>query len=239
MPPGAWSVPSRNWPSAATDEVSDRAASLLDAAAARVRGESGPDNRDTESDARRRDRRSKRAHYRDFEDLSRRSRGLSLDRENRKIAGVCAGIARHLGIEAWLARCVALTGLIFMPSVVFPAYWVAFFVMGHSPSERRRRVRRARTRGHAERRPGARRRRRRYSRAHRDHRASASPPRARFSPRQRLRAAQGDFAEAELRLRRIEAFVTSDRYALERGFAEIGASTGESSQSATDPKEKQ
>lgn len=225
--------------SAATDEVSDRAAGLLDAAAARVRGESGSDRYDSEDEPRRRDRASKRAHYRDYEDLSRRSRGLSLDRENRKIVGVCAGIARYLGIEAWMARCVALTGLIFMPSVVFPAYWVAFFVMGHSPSDRGRRLRRARAGGRAERRPGARRRRRRYRRSDRDHRAraSASASGVRFSPRQSLRAAQADFAEVELRLRRIEAFVTSDRYALERGFAEIGANA--TPRSASDQHKEQ
>lgn len=230
--------------SAATDEVSDRAASLLDAAAARVRGESGShrhetgsDRHDTEGEARRSDRASKRAHYRDFEDLSRRSRGLSLDRENRKIVGVCAGIARYLGIEAWLARCVALTGLIFMPSIVFPAYWVAFFVMGHSSSDRRARPTRAR--GRAERRGGARRRRRRYRRTDRGHRASASAAHARPSPRQSLRAAQADFAEVELRLRRIEAFVTSDRYDLERGFAEISANATATSRSATGRQEEQ
>lgn len=232
--------------SAATEEVSGRAAKLLDEAAARVRGQSssGDTGRsDDENDTGGNERRSRRVHYRDYEDLSRRSRDLYLDRDNRKIVGVCAGIARYFGIEAWVARCAALTGLIFLPSIVFPAYWIAFFVMGRSPSDRGGRIRgwagggpvreRARSRTN-ERRRAARRGRRTYDEK-RDHRSPAPEFGARFSPRRSLRAAQADFAEVELRLRRMEAFVTSDRYALERGFAEIGANAAAKSPPNTQP----
>lgn len=226
--------------SAATEEVSGRAASLLDEAAARVRGQSGLDDTsrsDDEDDTARNERRSRRVHYRDYEDLSRRSRGLYLDRENRKIVGVCAGVARYLGIEAWMARCVALTGLLFVPSVVFPAYWIAFIVMGHRPSGRG--TRRAGTERQGRRRARARGRssRRRHADADRAHRSSAPASRARYSPRENLRAAQADFAEVELRLRRMEAFVTSDRYALERGFAEIGANAAAESPPDTESRQ--
>ena len=235
--------------SAATEEVSSGAARMLDDAAARVRGESGGQRqRKRELDDRARRRRSKRVRYRDYEDLPRRSRELFLDRENRKIVGVCAGVARYFGIEAWVARCAALTGLIFLPSIVFPAYWVAFFVMGHAPSDRegtgkiRSRVGGYRAREHAqkmrrrdnERRRAARRGRRSYDEK-RDHRSPAPEFGAKFSPRQSLRAAQADLAEVELRLRRMEAFVTSDRYVLERGFAEIDANAAAESPSNTQP----
>ena len=228
---------------AATDEVSGRAARLLDEAAARIRGETGGNgndarNRDAESKPQRgearRERRSRRIHYHDYEDFVRRSRGLYLDRENRKIVGVCAGIARYLGIEAWIVRCVALTGLLFMFSVVFPAYWVAFFVMGHRPSARSRGA----SRGAWASRRG-RRKRSRTSGRKRDHRSRAPEFGAKFSPRQSLRAAQADFAEVELRLRRMEAFVTSDRYALERGFAEIGANAAAGPSSETRKEKEQ
>lgn len=230
--------------SAATEEVSGRAASLLDEAAARVRGQSSTgdtSSSDEDNETGRNERRSRRVHYRDYEDLSRRSRGLYLDRDNRKIVGVCAGVARYLGIEAWMARCVALTGLLFVPSVVFPAYWIAFIVMGHRPSARAG-TRRAGTVRHGRRRERS--SRRRHADADRDRSSSAPASRARSSPRQSLRAAQADFAEVELRLRRMEAFITSDRYALERGFAEIGAAEGspadtESTQDETDRKREQ
>ena len=232
--------------SAATEEVSGRAARLLDDAAARIRGETGDGDRggreaasEAERDEERRERRSRRIHYHDYEDHLRRSRGLYLDRENRKIVGVCAGVARYFGIEAWVARCAALTGLLFLPSIVFPAYWIAFFVMGHRPSARSGGVRRrtwkrgSRGRRRADERRRAARSGRRNSDRKSDHRSPAPEFGAKFSPRRSLRAAQADFAEVELRLRRMEAFVTSDRYALERGFAEIGANATPRSSSET------
>ncbi len=227
---------------AATEEVSSGAARLLDEAAARVRGESGGGERARadERDESLGGRRSRRVLYRDYEYLSSRSRDLYLDRENRKIVGVCAGVARYFGIEAWVARCAALTGLIFLPSIVFPAYWVAFFVMGRSPSDRygmsrawasgspaRERAEKTRSRANDRRRSA--RRGRRTCDDERDHRSPAPEFGARYSPRRSLRAAQADFAVVELRLRRMEAFVTSDRYALERGFAEIGANAAQGS----------
>ena len=225
--------------SAATEEVSSGAARMLDDAAARVRGKSGGGSqREGEHDDSASRHRSRRIRYRDYEELPRRSRELYLDRENRKIVGVCAGVARYFGIEAWVARCAALTGLIFLPSIVFPAYWVAFFVMGRAPSNRedasrrggrvggyraRARVEKMRRRAD-ERRSAARRGEgKRKRKTKRDHRSPAPEFGAKFSPRQSLRAAQADLAEVELRLRRMEAFVTSDRYELERGLAEIGA----------------
>ena len=245
--------------SAATEEVSGRAARLLDDAAARIRGESGGrDDGEPEAAGKaeraggRRERRSRRIHYDDYEDFLRRSGGLYLDRENRKIVGVCAGVARYLGIEAWVARCAALTGLLFLPSVVFPAYWVAFFVMGYRPSARadaarrnmwkggshgRKRAERLRRRADKRRREARRGRRRADSK--RDH-DSVKEFAMKFSPRQSLRAAKADFAEIELRLRRMEAFVTSDRYALDRGFAEIGAATmGRSAPGTGSPRDEQ
>ena len=228
---------------AATEEVASRAATLLDQAARRVReGADGAGASDSAGahDESPRGRRSRHVHYRDYEDLSRRSRDLYLDRENRKIVGVCAGIARYFGIEAWVARCAALTGLIFLPSIVFPAYWIAFFVMGRAPTDRssagkpRCWVGRIQARERADatssranetnetndRRSAARRGRRTYN-APSDHRSPAPEFGSRFSPRRSLRATKADFAEVELRLRRMEAFVTSDKYALDREIEEL------------------
>ena len=240
---------------AASEEVSSGAAKLLDEAAARVRGESrtrGQRQSETETGSERERstgrRRSRRIHYRDYQDLPRRSRRLYLDRENRKIVGVCGGIARYLGIESWVARCAALTGLFFLPSIVFPAYWIAFFVMGRAPSDHgsdhgkvfRSVGRRAKHGQEARRCADEKRRAARQGRRSgdkNDHHSPAPEFGAKFAPRQSLRAAQADLAEVELRLRRIEAFVTSDRYALECGFAEIDANaTAKSSPSTETPR---
>ena len=187
-PRETWSVRSRNWPRRprkkfpdAPPACSTRLRRAFEASRAlEIRAGADDERRDQDGE----ERRSRRVHYRDYEDLSRRSRGLYLDRENRKIVGVCAGVARYFGIEAWMARCVALTGLLFVPSVVFPAYWIAFIVMGHRPSGRagtrragreRHGRRRARVRGRSS--------RRRRTDADRDHRSSAPASRARYSPR--------------------------------------------------------
>ena len=61
------------------------------------------------------------------------SRKLYRDPKRAKIVGVCGGIANYFGAEVWVVRCVAVTGLIFMPSIVFPAYWILYFVMSSPP----------------------------------------------------------------------------------------------------------
>ena len=236
----------------ATDEAVRRAAESIDDATAWLRGdEPGARARDAERGrrgsgaagdsergrggrARARERRAA-AHsalrdrarvYRDHERLELRSRKLYLDDDNGRIVGVCSGIANYFGMEAWVVRCIAVTGLIFMPSIVFPAYWVAYFVMDHSPESeekgagkrrrRKRRRRRERDRRHAEARGSD-----AEYRARHDHTAPAPEMGVRFSPRRSLRAVQADFTELELRLRRMETHVTSGQFELQRELHRI------------------
>ena len=60
---------------------------------------------------------------------------------NSKIGGVCSGFARYLGVETWAVRLAAVTGLIFVPTLVLPAYIVAYFVMDTTPGHRAKRRR--------------------------------------------------------------------------------------------------
>ena len=53
---------------------------------------------------------------------------LALDTENKKIAGVCAGFARYMGVEVLLVRIVWLA-LAFGAGVGFIAYVVAWILM--------------------------------------------------------------------------------------------------------------
>jgi phage shock protein C len=58
---------------------------------------------------------------------------LSRPREDRKIAGVCAGFARYLGVDVTLVRLIAVI-LVFCPP--FPgliAYLVAWIIMPNDP----------------------------------------------------------------------------------------------------------
>jgi len=140
-------------------------------------------------------------------------RRLYLDPGRRRIAGVCAGIARYYEVEPWVVRLVAVTALLFFPGIVFPAYWVAYFVMERPPGSARGQGLHgwARHQGRSA-----------YRRARRDVFSSPAPEFGpRLSPRRGLRDVKADLNEIELRLRRMEAHVTSGRYELQRELHRI------------------
>ena len=126
---------------------------------------------------------------------------LYRDRKRGKIFGVCSGIARYYGLESSVVRILAVTGLVFLNWVVFVAYVIAALILDADPGLDERAARRARSAG--------RHRRERHSRER--------PP----TPQRRLRDVGAHFDEMELRLRRMEAHVTSDHYELHRELAKI------------------
>jgi len=136
------------------------------------------------------------------------TRRLMLDPERRRIAGVCAGIARYFDLETWVVRLATITLFIFLPSILLPAYLIAWLVLERprtsSQSTDPARVRRTK----------------------RESRFGASMPEfgARHAPRQILRDVRADLAAVELRLRRMESHVTSPRYSLDREFRALDAS---------------
>ena len=142
-----------------------------------------------------------------------RSARLYRDKQRGKLMGVCAGIGRYFGIEVWIVRCIAITAVIFLNWVAVVAYFVAGFILDADPpaSSARSESRRSRRRD-----------RKRDRRAERRERtARYAPP----SPKQQLRTVDADFDEIELRLRRMETYVTSGRYELHREFSRIGDGT--------------
>ncbi len=132
-------------------------------------------------------------------------RGVYQDKRRQKIAGVCAGIARYFGVEVWVVRGMAITGLIFMPSVVIPAYIIAAFVLPKAPTDETApedpAVEKNRT----------------------DHSSPAPELGARLSPRRSLRGVQADLDQIELKLRRMESHVTSGQFELQRELKRIDA----------------
>jgi len=207
----------------ATNEFSDRATTFLNETTAKLemefsgrrsgraesrseRAESRRDSPEEDSDrssaaARMEARRNARRQSRRIPERTRR---LYRDPKNEKIAGVCAGIANYYGMETWVVRCVAVTGLLFLPSIVFPAYWIAYFVMDTPPKENSRKARKARK-----------------ARNGSDHSSPAPELGAKISPRRSLRGVQADLSEVELRLRRMESHVTSGQYELQRELNKI------------------
>jgi len=130
---------------------------------------------------------------------------LCRDRENGKLLGVCAGIANYYGLETWVVRLIALTGLVFLTSVTLVGYFVAALLM--DPSPLRKKTPRARPPRRRRREPGR--------------RKDDSPEAYSWIPRQRLRDVGAEFEQVELKLRRMETHVTSGHYELHRELAEL------------------
>ena len=178
----------------AREQFSDRATTLLDETTRRI---------ERELDRRRQRPRRHSRRRRSGSDDTVRSRRLQRDPERGKIVGVCAGFARYYGVEPWVVRCMAITGLLFFPSIVFPAYWIAYFVMEKRRPENDDPV------------PE------RSAQNGRDDTSPAPELGPRLSPRNSLRNVQADLAQVELRLRRMEGHVTSGRYELQRELNRI------------------
>ncbi len=200
----------------ATSEFSDRATSFLNETTAKLErelGGSGQSGEYYESDAAARmaARRRARARARS-ERVMERSARLERDDDNAKIVGVCAGIANYYGVEAWVVRCIAVTGLLFFGSIVFPAYWIMYFVMDDpsTPEKEAKRRRKKRRRG-----------RQRHGAEKGDEMSAQRKQNEPVSPRRNLRNVQADLQEVELRLRRMETHVTSGQYELQRELHKI------------------
>lgn len=193
----------------ATSEFSDRATAFLNDTTARLerefgRSSKGRDYRKIDAASRMAARRKARARYRSERILERSAR-LCRDVENAKIVGVCAGIANYYGVEHWVVRCIAVTGLLFFGQIVFPAYWIMYFVMDSPEGARQKR---------------------REARRNKRERSSRDPDpmpelHADVNPRRSLRNVQADLQEVELRLRRMESHVTSGQYELQRELHKI------------------
>ena len=131
-----------------------------------------------------------------------RTAKLQRDVKRGKIFGVCAGFAGYYGLETWVVRLLAVTGLVFLTGVVFVGYLAATLILDKNVGQPEQA---------ADERRGASSGGRRRD----DRRRSASPLR-------RLREVRAHFDEMELRLRRMEAHVTSGQYELQRELAKIG-----------------
>ena len=61
------------------------------------------------------------------------ARGLSRPRQEGKIAGVCAGIARYLGIDVTLVRVIMIVLALWPPGTGLLLYVVCWIVMPRDP----------------------------------------------------------------------------------------------------------
>ena len=204
--------------SEATGQVSERATTLLNDTSRRLESElrlrRSADAQDTAARRQQRGARSRRERHRladRSEQVNPRSGRLYRDPQHKKIGGVCAGFARYLGFETWAVRLATAAAFVFVPGVVFPAYWIAYFLMdkpGQALDTEASETYAGQT-------------------AQTSAEGAGTAPRAialRLSASRSLRHTAADLTQAELRLRRLESFVTSKQYHLHRELAKIDGS---------------
>ena len=73
------------------------------------------------------------AKYRFTSTAGKPGRPLSRPRDDRKIAGVCSGLARYLGIDVTLVRILMLVFAIWPPGMGLIVYLVCWIVMPQDP----------------------------------------------------------------------------------------------------------
>ena len=155
--------------------------------------------------------RSARNRFRDedWDDVASAYRGIRKKRRPHKLyrdtdkgvfGGVCAGIANYLGIEPWIPRLLTITIAIFGGFfLVLIVYVILVIVVDPQPQDDLL-----------------------WDEEDDEQVQGARPSTIRASPKLGLRVVAADFREIELRLRRIETYVTSPKYKLDRGFHEMG-----------------
>ncbi|MCB1694438.1 MAG: PspC domain-containing protein [Pseudomonadales bacterium] len=168
------------------------------------------------STSRRRAARRRRRAGRSIGGILRSGRGLYRDKENRKVSGVCAGLADYLDIETWKIRLVAVLGLVFIPSVTVPVYFITYFLMDDKPYYRRvsDRFDEPEYEEVVEEQPGSTARR-----------PGQQPPRRatvrEMNNTDAFRTAKEKFSDIEVRLRSMESYVTSSKFELQRELKKI------------------
>ena len=153
----------------------------------------------------------------------RKSAHLYRDRQRKKICGVCAGVADYVGRPAWEIRLYAVFGVIFIPSVVIPSYFITYFLMEDKPYYRRVTDRFEEGIDGRDSEYDDRESRKRNRPGERQFHGSndLSEKDSAMSNVQATKTAKNKFSDIEQRLRQMEGYVTSSRFELQREFRKI------------------
>ena len=160
----------------------------------------------------RRTRRSRRyQRHEDLDDVAeayrtmrrhRRPRRLYRDTNRGIFGGVCAGIAKYFGVEPWVIRlgyiAFAILGQVLIPIIIYIVL-VMILRPENQPYDDWE-----------------------YDPADSDADSDSPYSAIRTSPKLGMRVVAADVRELELRLRRLETYVTSPKYNLDKGFSDMG-----------------
>lgn len=149
----------------------------------------------------------------------REHKQLYRDPEHARIAGVCAGIANYFGIETWLVRILAVTGFFLLAGpFMFVAYIACWFILdkkplGDQPAAASHRVFQHGGKGWKS--SGT-----EQGNAHKVE-VKTKVWQAGEPAKQAVHDISKRFAEAEARLRKMETYVTSKEFQLNREISRL------------------
>jgi len=118
-----------------------------------------------------------------------------LDRENSMIAGVCAGIADYFGLDRWLVRIITVTLLVFTNSLVIFIYILAWIVFDKKPDD--------------------------YMVDELEKEFAFERIKRKVTSGNGFSDTFNRFAQLELRMRRLEAYITSKRFNLSKEINDL------------------
>ncbi|MBV1879608.1 MAG: PspC domain-containing protein [Pseudomonadales bacterium] len=137
------------------------------------------------------------------------------NRQDKKVLGICSGIAEYFGLAPWKIRLVAVFTLFTIPSLVVPAYFIGYFFIDSKPYYREvadRYQRQSKTRSKNS-----------SSTKQSDTDADAAPE---VNNTNALGLAKHKFAAIEVRLRLMETHITSSQFALQNELRNIVGDEG-------------
>ncbi|MDO6567199.1 envelope stress response membrane protein PspC [Alteromonas sp. 1_MG-2023] len=150
----------------------------------------------------------------------RNGKQLYRDTDNARIAGVCSGIAHYFGLETWLVRILAVTGFFLLAGpFMFVAYIAGWFILDKKPlgniSEEQTTVHQSRGKGWRNSSTAA-------SKSD-DQKVEVKTKvwQAGEPPKQAFHDIRNRFQKSEVRLRKMETYVTSREFELNREISRL------------------
>ncbi|OBT13890.1 phage shock protein C [Vibrio sp. UCD-FRSSP16_10] len=126
-------------------------------------------------------------------------KGLYRDTQNGKLTGVCAGIAARFGFEVWVVRILFVSATLLGGGFVIILGYFATSLMLEKQSPQIFQTRQQQY----------------------DHQMKNKPWQSGRAPKELLAVTEQDFAEMEMTLRKMEAFVTSDSRKTQADFRNL------------------
>lgn len=127
------------------------------------------------------------------------SKELYRDPINGKLTGVCAGLANYIGAEVWLVRILVISAALLGGSfLVVLAYLALTLMVEKQPANYVESLK-----------------------TQQEHTLKDKPWQAGQSPEQLLNTLDKDFGQLEEKVRKMEAYVTSDTFKVNREFSKL------------------